>query len=85
MSFIQLLTFFLWCMYLSFIAFEGEDNKSKRALGHEGSSMQLQVKRTAIDDKRPTSTLNKSKRALGQHWMRAGFYFPIVSDDEFMS
>ena len=53
MSYIQLLTFSLWCMYLLFIAFEGEDNKSKRALGREGSSMQRQVKRTDLDDQRP--------------------------------
>uniref|UniRef100_A0A8R7QW04 Uncharacterized protein n=1 Tax=Triticum urartu TaxID=4572 RepID=A0A8R7QW04_TRIUA len=53
MSYIQLLTFSLWCMYLLFIAFEGEDNKIKRALGREGSSMQRQVKCTDLDDKRP--------------------------------
>ena len=53
MSYVQLLTYSLWCMYLLFIAFEGEDNKSKKVLRHEGSSTQRQVKRIGLDGKRP--------------------------------
>ncbi|EMS61899.1 hypothetical protein TRIUR3_33392 [Triticum urartu] len=62
----KLLTFSLWCMYLLFIAFEGEDNKIKRALGREGSSMQRQVKCTDLDDKRPvhlTRYINVTSKA----------------------
>ena len=40
-------------MYLLFIAFEGEDNKSKNVLRREGSSTQRQVKRIGLDGKRP--------------------------------
>jgi len=40
-------------MYLLFIALDGEDSKSKKALRREGSSTQRQVKRIGLDGKRP--------------------------------
>lgn len=39
-------------MYVLFIAFKGEDRKSKKALRREGSSMQRQVKHIGLDGKR---------------------------------
>lgn len=53
MSYIQLLTFFLCGMYLSFIAFEGEDNKSTRAWGFEA------VARSAMSSALTSATRNQ--------------------------